>query len=393
LGGIFLFIFRVGDGEDVDALDVGDFVNLHEAIAGLDGLVQGAGGGAFWRIVRDGVECCGSVHGRGHPFGGFWVARPHQIIGSGNMMHRIGIGAVVWMALMDGGMAFGEEVTIGPTYTNAPEMMVKEGVPRGVVHEFVMKSEESKMYPGLKGAYARKCTVYVPAGYVERKAAPVIVVQDGMGYVKTLVPVLDNLIHEKRVPAMVAVFLNSGGGDGRGSERGLEYDTVSGKYAEWVESEVFPRIEKEFKVVVSKDPDERATMGGSSGGAAAFTMAWFHPELYHRVLTYSGTYVDQQSPKNAESPHGAWEYHEHLIPRSEKKPIRIWLEVSENDNGAKRDEASLHNWVLANQRMAAALKAKGYAYKYVYALGAGHTDGKVTRQTIGEAMEWVWKRE
>lgn len=283
------------------------------------------------------------------------------------------------------------EATIGPAYVNAPELTVKEGVARGVVHEFVMKSEESKIYPGLKGPYQRKCAVYVPAGYLEGKPAPVIVVQDGMGYVKTLVPVMDNLIAQKRIPAMVAVFLNSGGGDGKGSERGLEYDTVSGKYAQWVESEVFPRIEKEFKVVVSKNPDERATMGGSSGGAAAFTMAWFHPELYHRVLTYSGTYVDQQSPKNAQSPHGAWEYHEHLIPQSEKKPIRIWLEVSEKDNGWNRNEASLHNWVLANQRMAAALKAKGYHYRYVYALAAGHTDGRVTRQTLAEALEWVWK--
>jgi enterochelin esterase-like enzyme len=132
-------------------------------------------------------------------------------------------------------------------------------------------------------------------------------------------------------------------------------------------------------------------MGGSSGGAAAFTMAWFRPDLYRRMLTYSGTYVNQQSPLNPQSPHGAWEYHEHLIPQSEAKPLRVWLEVSENDNGAKRDEASLHNWVMANQRMVAALKAKGYHYCYVFARDAKHTDGRVTRQTLPAALEWLWQ--
>jgi iron(III)-enterobactin esterase len=131
-------------------------------------------------------------------------------------------------------------------------------------------------------------------------------------------------------------------------------------------------------------------MGGSSGGAAALSMAWFRTDLYHRVLTYSGTYVDQQSPPNPASPHGAWEYHEHLIPQSARKPIRIWLHVSDEDNGYTRDEASLHNWVMANQRMAAALKAKGYTYRYVFAEKAGHTDGRVIRQTLPGALEWLW---
>ena len=202
---------------------------------------------------------------------------------------------------------------------------------------------------------------------------------------------LDNMIAQGRLPAMVAIFISSGGGDSKGSERGLEYDTVSGQYAEFIESEVLPKISKDYNVTFTKDPKGRATMGGSSGGAAALSMAWFHPEMYYRVLTYSGTYVDQQSPMNPASPHGAWEYHEHLIPQSKRKPIRIWLEVSENDNGSTRDEASLHNWVMANQRMAAALKAKGYDYRYVFAKAAGHTDGRVTRQTLPDALEWLWK--
>jgi enterochelin esterase-like enzyme len=288
------------------------------------------------------------------------------------------------------------EFTIGPDYADAPELTVKDGVPRGTVHEFVMDSKDSKAYPGIaknkQGVvpYQRKVWVYVPKQYAPGTAAPFIVAEDGGGYLKSLVPTLDTMIHEKRLPVMLAVFINSGGGDGQGSERGLEYDTVSGAYADFVETEVLPRAAKEAGVAFTTDPDGRATMGGSSGGAAAFTMAWFRPDLYHRVLTYSGTYVNQQSPRNPESPHGAWEYHEHLIPQSQAKPIRIWLEVSENDNGAKRDEASLHNWVMANQRMAAALKAKGYQYRYVFAKNAGHTDGRVTRQTLPGALEWLW---
>jgi enterochelin esterase family protein len=314
------------------------------------------------------------------------------------------LGLVWWMdgaQAADAGANVGgegeNEITIGPKYADAPELKVKEGVPRGALHEFVMKSEDSKIYPGIaKGKtgvvpYQRKVCVYIPSQYVAGTEAPFIVAQDGLGYKGVLPATLDTMIAEKRLPVMIAIMINSGGGDAQGSERGLEYDTVSEKYATFIEDEVLPKIATDFNVKFTKDPEGRATMGGSSGGSAAFTMAWFRPDLYHRVLTYSGTYVNQQSPRNAESPHGAWEYHENLIPKSEAKPLRIWLEVSENDNGAKRDEASLHNWVLANQRMAAALKAKGYHYRYVYALAAGHTDGKVTRQTLPEALEWLWK--
>jgi enterochelin esterase-like enzyme len=202
--------------------------------------------------------------------------------------------------------------------------------------------------------------------------------------------ILDNLIADHRVPVMVAVMVAHGGGDARGSERGLEYDTVSGRYAEFIEAEVLPRVTKDYGVTFTKDPEARATMGGSSGGAAAFTIAWFHPELYRRVLTYSGTYTNNQTPKDPALPHGAWEYHEHLIPQSAAKPLRVWLEVGDNDNGAKNTAADLHNWVIANERMAGVLKAKGYHYQLVYAQGAGHTDGKVIAQTMPQALEWLW---
>ena len=291
------------------------------------------------------------------------------------------------------------EFVIKPPYANAPELTVKDGVPRGTVHQFIMKSEDSKIYPGISKTqpgvvpYTRPVNVYIPAQYKAGTEAPFIVVQDGNSprYRDSLPLVLDNLIHEKRVPVMIAVMVHNGGSDSFGSQRGLEYDTVSGKYTTFIETEVLPLVAKNYNVAFTKDPEGRATMGGSSGAAAAFTMAWFHPELYRKVLSYSGTFVNQENPPHPEITRGAWEYHATLIPNSPAKPIRIWMHVGENDNGATRDEASLHNWVMANQRMAAALKAKGYQYRYVFAEGSGHTPADVINQTLPGALEWLWQ--
>lgn len=312
-----------------------------------------------------------------------------------NQLRLICSSAALW--LISTSCPAAEESTIGPDYADAPETKSQPGVPVGRIVEFTMDSKDSKIYQGIAKnqpgvvPYLRKVAVYIPAQYQAGKEAPLIVAQDGLGYRGVLPKVLDNLIQQKRLPVMIAVMINSGGGDSLGSQRGLEYDTVSGKYTEFIEKEVLPKISKDYKITFTKHPEGRATMGGSSGGAAAFTMAWFHPELYQKVLTYSGTYVNQQFPVDPKTPHGAWEYHENLIKNSGKKPIRFWLEVSEKDNGWDRDEASLHNWVMANLRMAAELKAKGYDYQYVFAKNAGHTDGKVTRQTLPGALEWLWQ--
>jgi enterochelin esterase family protein len=167
---------------------------------------------------------------------------------------------------------------------------------------------------------------------------------------------------------------------------------MSGRYAEFVETEVLPLVEKQYQVKLTSDPDGRATMGGSSGGSCALIMAWYHPELYHRVLTYSGTYVNQQWPYNPETPHGAWEFHEHLIPNNPVKPLRIWMEVGDRDllnPNVMNDH--MHDWVVANENMAKALAAKGYHYQFVFARNAGHTDRAVKQQTLPQALEYVWQ--
>ena len=301
---------------------------------------------------------------------------------------------------------------IGPTHLPAPEMNTNEL--QGTVYNFTMSSADSKIYPGIArepntfgtpdpagpaklvvttshpAPYMRKVAVYVPKQYVVGTAAPFIVGADGPD--KLLFTALDSLIAEKKVPVMIAISIGNGSGDAQGSERGLEYDTMSGKYAEFVETEVLPLVEKQCHVTLSKNPDARATMGTSSGGSCALSMAWYHPELYHRVLAYSGTFVNQQWPPNPVTPHGAWGYHEQLIPNSPAKPLRLWLEVGDRDllnPNVMRDD--MHDWVLANERMAQVLAAKGYSYQFVFAHNAKHGDRGVKQQTLPEALEWLWR--
>ncbi len=300
---------------------------------------------------------------------------------------------------------------IGPTHPPAPEMATN--ALEGKVYAFTLHSADSKIYPGIARAtntfgtpdpadpaklivttsqpapYTRKVAVYVPKDYVAGTAAPFIVGADGPD--KLLFTALDHLIAEKKVPAMIAIAIGNGGGDAQGSERGREYDTLSGRYAEFVETEVLPLVEKQCGITLTKNPDARATMGTSSGGACAWSMAWYHPDWYHRVLTYSGTFVNQQWPPDPATPHGAWGYHEQLIPQNSTKPIRIWLEVGDRDllnPNVMRD--GMHDWVLANENMAQALAAKGYHYQFVFARNAGHGDRGVKQQTLPEALEWLW---
>jgi len=303
---------------------------------------------------------------------------------------------------------------IGPTHGPAPEAMVQSGVPQGTVYHFTIDSKDSKIYPGIArqpntfgtpdatnpaklivttshpAAYTRQVAVYVPKQYVAGTTAPFIIGADGPD--NLLFTVLDNLIAEGKVPPMIAISIGNGSGDAQGSERGLEYDTMSGLYAEFIEKEILPLVESKCQVKLTNDPDGRATMGGSSGGSCALIMAWYHPEWYHLVLTYSGTYINQQWPYNPKTPQGAWGFHAHIIPQSPKKPLKIWMEVGDKDlynPNIMRDD--MHDWVLANENMAKVLAAKGYPYQFIFARNAGHVDYKVRQQTLPEALEWLWK--
>ena len=115
--------------------------------------------------------------------------------------------------------------SIGPDYAPAPEQTPRDGVPKGRVETFMLNAADSKFFPdtGLRGATpTRQVTVYIPSQYVPGTAAPVIVSCDAYGARNNQLPtVLDNMIADKRLPAMIAVMIANGGGDAQGSERGL----------------------------------------------------------------------------------------------------------------------------------------------------------------------------
>jgi len=301
---------------------------------------------------------------------------------------------------------------IGPTHNSA--LPPAGSSLAGTVVEFTMESAESKIYPGIArdlgtfgtvdpadpaklivttsrpSPYTRKVAVYVPPNYAPGTVMPFMVGGDGPD--RRLFAALDMLIAQHKLPAMVAVSIGNGGGDAQGSQRGLEYDTMSGTYAEFVEAEVLPLVETRARVKLTKDPNGRATMGYSSSGACALIMAWYHPELYRRVLAYSGTFVNQQWPHNPQTPHGAWEFHEHLIPNNPAKPVRIWMEVGDRDllnPNVMRD--GMHDWVLANEKMAKVLADKGYHSQFVFARNAVHVDRAVVEQTLPEALLYLWQ--
>ena len=311
--------------------------------------------------------------------------------------------------------AYGNFV-IGPKYTPAPERKVVEGVPQGKVRQFEIDSKETKLLnPGIARKefgkvdprnpktlivetqnidYKRKITVYIPAQYRAGTEAPFMVVHDGpRGNPNMELPhILDNLIDQKRIPAIILIQIANGGGDAQGHQRGKEYDTMSSVYADYIEAEVLPRVEKNCQVKLTRDPDGRAAMGNSSGGSAALIMAWFRNDLYHRVLTTSGTFVNQAWPFDPKTPNGAWDFHETLIPKSDKKPIRLFLAVGDKDllnPNVMRD--GMHDWVEANHRTAKVLKEKGYEYQYLFCRGSGHGVGNAQAQFLPHAIEWVWK--
>ena len=305
--------------------------------------------------------------------------------------------------------------TIGPGYKIDPDL-TDRGNPKGRYFEFTMRLADSKIFRGDDSTLEpekkavrteRKIFVYVPAAYEDGTKAPILVIHDGPGQLNLVRNALDNLTISKdpnrNLPAFIAIAVQNGGNDGKNSERGLEYDTMSDRLARFIHDEVLPAVLNNAeikaaypKLALTDNPWGRAVMGCSSGGAAALTMGWFRPDLFRRVIAYSGTFVDQQDDDAAEEakyPLGAWEYHSgmKLIATSEKKPLRIFTHVSENDLRPKDPEETHHNWVMAGERTAAALKAKGYNHRFVFSLATGHCDRRVFEQTLADTLVWMWR--
>ncbi len=306
-------------------------------------------------------------------------------------------------------------VTIGPEYTTDPDL-TDQGNPKGKRFEFLMPLAESQIFRGDDATLdlerkqvrtARKIFVYIPAAYQDGTPAPILVTHDGPSRLNLVQNALDNLTvsqdPKRRLPAFVVIAVQNGGSDSKGSQRGLEYDTLSDRFVRFINDEVLPTVLKQPdiraaypNISFTGDPWGRATMGCSSGGAAALTMGWFRPDLFRRIITYSGTFVDQQDDDAAEEktyPFGAWEYHSslNLIGNNPAKPLRIFIHASEQDNGHKLPEASYHNWVMANERMATVLEAKGYDYRYIFSQASRHCDRRVFEHTLADTLVWAWQ--
>ncbi|HEY3839449.1 MAG TPA: alpha/beta hydrolase-fold protein [Bryobacteraceae bacterium] len=306
-------------------------------------------------------------------------------------------------------------VTIGPEYHVDPDL-TDRGNPKGQLFEFSMPLAESKIFRGDDKTLdtvkkpvrkERKISVYVPAAYKDGTKAPYLIIHDGPGPLGLIRNALDNLTISKdpnrKLPAFIAIAVENGGNDGKKSERGLEYDTMSDRLARFIHDEVLPAVVSNAAIkaayprfALTENPWGHGVIGCSSGGAAALTMGWFRPDWFRRIIAYSGTFVAQQdddAPEQAKYPLGAWEYHSEmkLIANSEQKPLRIFTHVSENDLRSHDPEENHHNWPMAGKRTQEALEAKGYHHRFVFSLGTGHCDPKVFKQTLADTLVWVWR--
>lgn len=261
-------------------------------------------------------------------------------------------------------------------YVPGPDAMVKEGVPQGKVTQHQWKST---IFPGTERDY----WVYVPAQYDGSKPACVLVCFDGGGFIKAdgafrAPTVLDNLIHAGDIPVTVGIFINPGvipaakeGQEAR-KNRSFEYDTLSDQNARFLLEEILPEVGKTVKL--SANPDCRVTCGNSSGGIAAFTVAWERPDAFRKVISHIGSFT------NIRGGH----VYPALIRKTEPKPLRVFLQEGENDLD------NLHgNWPLANRQMEAALKFAKYDHQLI--MGTGKHSGRHGGAIFPETLRWIWR--
>ncbi|WP_309711121.1 alpha/beta hydrolase-fold protein [Armatimonas sp.] len=272
-------------------------------------------------------------------------------------------------------------------YTNPPESKRQPGVPEGKLTP--MPVWKSKIYEGT----LRNWWVYVPAQYDAKKPAAVMIFQDGHSY-KDFVPVvLDNMIAKGELPVSIAIFLAPGHkGDTppesgwNGNNRSVEYDTVSDRYAKFIVDEILPEVGKSYSL--RQDAAGRMVAGISSGGICAFSLAWFRPDQFHKVLSWVGSFTNLQGGPTGVA--GGNTYPAIIRDRrgwdqkGESKPIRVYLQDGANDLDNKAG-----SWPLANQDMAKALAFGQYDFKFVF--GNGFHGDRHGRATLPDALRWLWR--
>lgn len=268
--------------------------------------------------------------------------------------------------------------------------MPQEGIPKGEIRgPFTLPS---KAYEGTQHTY----WVYVPAQYDPQKPAALMVFNDGQAYMCAECDlraqnVMDNLIYRREIPVMIGVFINPGRrpdqpepnpkewGD-RTTNRPTEYNTLDDRYARVIVDELLPALYKDYNI--SKDPEQHAIGGSSSGAIAAFTVAWERPNHFRKVLSFIGSFTDLR---------GGHAYSD-IVRKSEKKPIRIFMQDGRNDNrGVGRDGKynEKRDWFAQNVKLMQALQEKGYDMTYTF--GIGRHSQKMSGAVLPEAMRWLWR--
>ena len=265
------------------------------------------------------------------------------------------------------------------TYVLGPDSQPQANVPHGTVRTGTFTA--SKVFPGT----TREYQVYVPAQYRAEQPACLMVFFDGSGMMSAngayRVPVVfDNLIAKGDIPVTIAVGINPGSvaatapGAKARSQRSYEYDSLGDANARFVLDELLPVALKDLNVTT--DPLGRAVCGNSSGGIAAFTVAWERPDQFRKVISHIGSFTNIQ---------GGHVYPA-LIRKSKgaAKPLRVFLQDGSSDLD------NLHgNWPLANHDMAAALKYADYDYKFEFGT-EGH-NGKHGGAIFPDTLRWLWR--
>lgn len=275
-------------------------------------------------------------------------------------------------------------------YRIGPDNLAQEGVPKGEVRgPFVIPSQA---YPGTQHTY----WVYVPAQYDPKSPACLMVWNDGQAFMNPegdlrAQNVMDNLIYRREIPVMIGVFINPGRtpeqpepnpkewGD-RTTNRPTEYNSLNDKYPRVIVDELLPALAKEYNI--SKDPEHRGIGGASSGAIAAWTVAWERPNEFRKVLSLIGSFTNIR---------GGHQYAD-IVRKSEKKPIRVFLQDGRNDNrGLRRngDYDATWDWFLQNVRLKDALMEKGYDLNYSW--GIGRHSQKAGGLMLPEMMRWLWR--
>jgi enterochelin esterase-like enzyme len=275
-------------------------------------------------------------------------------------------------------------------YKLGPDSLEQEGVPRGEMRgPFTLPSQA---YPGTQHTY----WVHVPAQYSPTEPASLMVFNDGQAFKNPTGNVrahnvLDNLIHRREIPVMLGVFINPGRtpeqpeptpqnwGD-RDTNRPTEYNSLDDRYARVIVDELLPALEKDYHL--SKDPERRGIAGVSSGAIAAFTVAWERPTHFRKVLSIVGSFVNLR---------GGDAYAD-IVLKTEKKPLRVFLQDGRNDNralGANGSYDPRRDWFYQNVRLMEALQKKGYDLNYTW--GMNRHGSAMGGAILPEMMRWLWR--